>query len=1033
MVELKNDYNDNNNNLKFAELSTVKKLEPPSTGNEFSFPFNPYSIQIDFMRNLYEALENGYFGIFESPTGTGKSLSLICGALTWLNHNQERIEKQSIELAEEGEGNSSNRNTSASKEPDWVRKFKQEKKREKVLGEKEKAQQKYDDWVKWIRQKEKNESKKNTVGWSTSSKPTTVEKKRKPECDEQGLDDDENDMIVDEYQSEPEMGGRLGASSGYSDQVKKLLQKYEAGGIIYDDLDDEYSSSYGMNEKPEEPEVTKIIYASRTHSQLSQFMSELKKTKFWTKDKIPAVPLGSRMQLCINDTVRRQSTSVTRMNEKCLDMQQKGGSHRCRFLPKQETPMLDLKDQIRSDLMDIEDLARAGRKMHTCPYYGARNSIRSAKVVTLPYNLLLLDSARESLGISLKDNVVIVDEAHNLIDSITSVHSVSLSGHTVDVGVKLFKAYYNRYWNRLKGSNVIYIQQIISILKALQKYIQKEIAAELGLLQSDGNNNKDGSFSKIMTTNRLLHEIRVDNVNVYKLDRYFRESKIAQKLNMFVDRFNKLSQKEASANSNASGTPTNDKRAKAYGKRNPKTTTTISYGHKGPRNNERTNDSNNEKNPKNNDAVTILSGSATTHVSTIESFFNCLGRPNTNDGRLFLTIHKKSPGKTGPTTSEDPEISVDIKFVLLDPSDSFSGILKEARSVILAGGTMKPVDDLVNQLSPPPPPSSSSSYLDGLTEKSNSKNTKKPVKQFECGHVVPSHHIKPIVMKSGPMGKQFHFTFENQSNPDMIREAGQAIANLTSVIRGGIVVFFPSYSCLERMKQQWQKEGTIERMEKKKKVFCEPNSNSTDNTSTTRLTTVEQVLEAYSNQIKQTGGSMLFSVVGGKMSEGINFSDDMGRAVIMIGLPFPNLRSPELMEKIRFIENQFLMNNNTTTGKVEEGGGGGIESPRQQQQQQVQRGSSSRMITTQKGQQFYENLCMKAVNQSIGRAIRHANDYATIIFFDHRYASSRIAQKLPGWLLPSSSSGGGGNHRIEAVDFGRGFSEVAKFFRNFKS
>ena len=35
-------------------------------------------------------------------------------------------------------------------------------------------------------------------------------------------------------------------------------------------------------------------------------------------------------------------------------------------------------------------------------------------------------------------------------------------------------------------------------------------------------------------------------------------------------------------------------------------------------------------------------------------------------------------------------------------------------------------------------------------------------------------------------------------------------------------------------------------------------------------------------------------------------------------------------------------------------------------------------------QVHYENLCMKAVNQSVGRAIRHKEDYAAIIFLDHR-------------------------------------------------
>lgn len=36
----------------------------------FPFPFPPYDIQEDFMKTLYDVLENGGVGIFESPTGT---------------------------------------------------------------------------------------------------------------------------------------------------------------------------------------------------------------------------------------------------------------------------------------------------------------------------------------------------------------------------------------------------------------------------------------------------------------------------------------------------------------------------------------------------------------------------------------------------------------------------------------------------------------------------------------------------------------------------------------------------------------------------------------------------------------------------------------------------------------------------------------------------------------------------------------------------------------------------------------------------
>lgn len=36
----------------------------------FRFPFEPYPIQLDFMKSLYKCIEQGKLGIFESPTGT---------------------------------------------------------------------------------------------------------------------------------------------------------------------------------------------------------------------------------------------------------------------------------------------------------------------------------------------------------------------------------------------------------------------------------------------------------------------------------------------------------------------------------------------------------------------------------------------------------------------------------------------------------------------------------------------------------------------------------------------------------------------------------------------------------------------------------------------------------------------------------------------------------------------------------------------------------------------------------------------------
>lgn len=71
------------------------------------------------------------------------------------------------------------------------------------------------------------------------------------------------------------------------------------------------------------------------------------------------------------------------------------------------------------------------------------------------------------------------------------------------------------------------------------------------------------------------------------------------------------------------------------------------------------------------------------------------------------------------------------------------------------------------------------------------------------------------------------------------------------------------------------------------------------------------------------------------------------------------------------------------------------------------------------GQEHYENLCMKAVNQSIGRSVRHQQDYAAVLLLDHRYQRDNVRNALPKWLQPSL--------QVHST-FGSAFSQLNKVF-----
>ena len=137
-----------------------------------------------------------------------------------------------------------------------------------------------------------------------------------------------------------------------------------------------------------------IIYSSRTHSQLSQAVQELKRS-FYKNTK--AIVLGSRDLMCVHEEISRLDTSTA----KIMACNVKVKAHTCGYYnnvnAKKEEPV------VRGEMIvDIEDLVAKGKSHKFCPFYMSRELVQEADIVFMPYNYLLDPKLRSSHGIELK-------------------------------------------------------------------------------------------------------------------------------------------------------------------------------------------------------------------------------------------------------------------------------------------------------------------------------------------------------------------------------------------------------------------------------------------------------------------------------------------------------------------------------------------------------------------------------------------------------------------------------------------------------
>ncbi|KJE96860.1 hypothetical protein CAOG_007120 [Capsaspora owczarzaki ATCC 30864] len=880
-------------------------LVPPT---DFPFPFQPYSIQRQLMQALYTAIENRRFGIFESPTGTGKSMSIICGALTWLRDHEARQVRLGGSLIAAAQGRDQPVQPAGSvapgvpsgasdafrdnAEPDWVLDFAAKKageNHERRIREEQELLLKQTERLAQVKRKlsqSKASVKRLAAG---SEKPVSIPTAATgAAADSDGdemdtLSDGEADLILSDYSPDKEQSD---ASDSDSDS--------EAGSGKFDARRKKKASAVRDDEDEEVPDVAKIYYCSRTHSQLNQFVQEVRKSPFGETTKV--VVLGSRKNLCVNDDVRKLE-AVERINERCDDLRKnaskskeaKGAHHDgcacCPYLTNDSVSTL--RDSILVHTTDIEELVNRGKKMGACAYYASRRAIRAAHLVALPYQMLLHHSTREALGINLSNQVVIVDEAHNVMETLNDIYSVTITLAVIRAAQSQLEQYAEKYNTRLSLSNLRFVNQLLFVMRAMQRSVtglpstERAPGASAHLSSKSSASGAADEHSAVFTINDFARINNFDNINLFHLQNFCEQSEIAKKLHGFAERFCAPATLASSASMASEEGET--------------TVLTTSTGR---------------------EPVFQRNVSALQYVLR---FLMSLAN-NDSDGRVIVTACRP------PTSAEDAS-AVDarkstLRFVMLNPGVHFRDVVGSARAVILAGGTMQPTDAFANQLLAPP------SHPDLLVPVASA--------MFSCGHIIPVENLQAVALAFGPTGEvKFDFSFRFRHDTRVMDELGRALCDIVAWVPEGVVCFFQSYDYMAKVLDRWRQTEVLQQVQLKKRVFQEPRVAGN----------VDSVLREYSECIRAGNGAILFCVVGGKLSEGINFSDGLGRCVVMVGLPFANMYSTELNEKMRYLNEQAKVRAlaSSKTNKL-----------------------PPSFDETAAGEEFYLNLCMRAVNQSIG-------------------------------------------------------------------
>lgn len=596
------------------------------------------------------------------------------------------------------------------------------------------------------------------------------------------------------------------------------------------------------------PEHRKIVYCSRTMSEIEKALIELHKLMEFRASELGYVEdfrglgLTSRKNLCLNPLISREKKGnvVDEMCRRVTNGQLKERIEKgivteedqvrdpakyslCSYHEKLYD--LDPHELVPLGVYSFDALIRYCKEMGTCPYFTVRRMIPFCNIIIYSYHYLLDPKIADRVSRELsKDSIIIFDEAHN-------IDNVCIESLSLDLTEDVLK-------RATRGANKL--AEAVEDMKAKDsEKLQNEYEQLVdGLRQAEVEREQEMFMSNPILPQDLLDEAIPGNIR--KGEHFI----------AFLKRFIEYLKTRMKVLHVISETPTSFLQHLKE----------LTYIDKKP--------------------LKFCSERLSLLVKTLElteiEDFNAL-----KDIATFATLVSTydtgfqlilEPFETEGSTVPNPM----LHFTCLDASIAIKPVFERFSSVIITSGTISPLDMYPKMLN------------------------FQTVIQESYAMTLARRSFLPMIVTKGSDQVSISSRFEIRNDPSVVRNYGSLLIEFAKITPDGMVVFFPSYLYMESIISMWQTMGVLDEVWKHKLILVE-----TPDAQETSL-----ALETYRKACSNGRGAVLLSVARGKVSEGIDFDHHYGRTVLMIGIPFQYTESRILKARLEFMRDHFQIKEN---------------------------------------------------------------------------------------------------------------------------